>query len=112
MIITGNPPCIASIIGILCSNSFFIFKKQHPHPKNSFKIYPNPAMDLIHIQLSHVNSTAKLNGSIFNAAGQWIHRFSFTGTEHQIPTTSFPTGQYFVTLEINGKLFSKTFLVK
>ncbi|MDO5654989.1 MAG: T9SS type A sorting domain-containing protein [Flavobacteriaceae bacterium] len=80
--------------------------------QNSFVIYPNPATDVIHIQLNHANSTAKIKGRIFNAAGQWIQNFSFTGTEHQIPTSSLPTGQYFVTLEIDGKIFSKTFLVK
>ena len=67
-------------------------------------IYPNPAQDLITINLNHSNAD-KIE--IYNSVGQIVFQLNNPTTENTIPTQRFSNGMYFikVTSENDSKSF-------
>ena len=62
---------------------------------NHFRIYPNPANDLINIQISE---TGIYSIKITSLNGQIIQSKNFTGNSHQIDFSSIQKGVYFITI--------------
>ena len=78
--------------------------------KNAISLYPNPAGDIINIQLPE-NPNFIINGvKVYNALGQQVYTDSTKYTS--ISTTSFPTGMYIVKLATDKGGWQSKFIKK
>jgi hypothetical protein len=65
--------------------------------EQTFKLYPNPASDYLHIELQH-----EAHVTIFNTLGELMYQ---TRTqENTIPVSKFPNGLYFLRVEDGNKI--------
>jgi hypothetical protein len=68
--------------------------------QNNFNVFPNPASDFIHIQLSDASSLLKNNTvSIINSLGILIDEFSLTNRSVSKNISTYPTGLYFFVIK-------------
>jgi hypothetical protein len=68
--------------------------------QNNFSVFPNPASDFIHIQLSDASSLLKNNTvSIINSLGILIDEFSLTNRSVSKNISTYPTGLYFFVIK-------------
>ncbi len=58
----------------------------------SFKVYPNPAVSVLHVDLS----TANTNVAIYNSVGIKMEETLVTGTHHMFDVSRYTKGLYFV----------------
>ncbi|MDG2369313.1 MAG: S8 family serine peptidase [Flavobacteriales bacterium] len=76
---------------------------------NTFKIFPNPARELIQLSSSSLdleNYTLKL----YNSFGQLVQVEQLRNANNSISTLNFPVGMYFIQLFNNEKSITKSFL--
>jgi len=62
---------------------------------NIFRLYPNPANDLLTIETEYPDH---FSIEITSLNGQQILPAAMEGTKHQIDLSSFPKGAYFITI--------------
>jgi len=79
---------------------------------NQINIYPNPANDLVNIELS--NTSENFNFRIFNALGQEILKGNLSNTNNQINVSNIENGVYFIRIEDpnNHKNIVKTIVIE
>lgn len=66
---------------------------------NAFSIYPNPAKNIVNIQINE-NSNSKYNNiQVYSVTGQLVHGSSFNTYKTQLNTSDWPTGVYFIKVE-------------
>jgi hypothetical protein len=58
----------------------------------SFKVYPNPAVSKLHVDLSTPNTTV----AIYNSVGVKMEEVTVTGTHHMFDVSRYTKGLYFV----------------
>jgi hypothetical protein len=58
----------------------------------SFKVYPNPAVNKLYVDLSKTNSVV----TIYNSVGVKIEETKVTGTHHEFDVSRYTKGLYFV----------------
>jgi len=71
---------------------------------NNLKIYPNPATDLISIEIPESGSNMNGTLSIYGMSGQELIQQHVQGSMSEINVSSLPKGIYFVMLINNDKL--------
>jgi hypothetical protein len=77
---------------------------------NGFKVYPNPAADLLHISTNNLKGNGKIE--LYNISGQQV--FSYTGTIQniEIPVHNLTSGLYAVKLTgADGKIYSRKIII-
>ena len=74
---------------------------------SSFKIYPNPTSDILHMEFE--GQLEKLKGSIHNTLGQKLTDFSIEN-QTQINISNFAQGLYFIRIN-NSKNQSESFRI-
>jgi uncharacterized repeat protein (TIGR03803 family) len=72
-------------------------------------LYPNPAVDLIQLQLPKTFSNASLD--IINAEGRVMKKMTITNTDQiEIPVTHLPVGRYMVRIYFNNEVTTVSFI--
>ena len=72
------------------------------------KVYPNPANDFLRIVSNHANLKS---GTIFNALGKKVARFSVNSSEEQVDISSLNSGIYFIQIKMAiGDMVVKKFV--
>lgn len=74
----------------------------------SFRIYPNPAVDMFNV----FSNTSISEVQILNSLGQLVYQSAVNGVEAQISTESLETGLYFVIVKTENGSFTQKLLVK
>jgi hypothetical protein len=100
-------------------NSLILIGIEPDHSVNSedpalnepIRIWPNPASDVLNIDLSATMEDCK-EIFILNSLGMNILNVSYTGTQVQIPLDKMAEGMYFIRFENQGRLTTKKFIVK
>ena len=111
----GNSPRINPIDDIANASKTKIDKKDEltaVKKNRSIELYPNPATDLLNINLSDVNGNEVLT-EIYNTFGQLVYsHISNEELNHEVNLIEFQNGIYNVSVSIDGqRLQSKMFVV-
>lgn len=78
---------------------------------NSFKVYPNPAHDMLNIDATiFVNSLTPLKVSVTDVVGRLVSSSTVNHQNTQINTSSLKEGIYFLSIEKEGKLYTSKFI--
>ena len=73
-------------------------------PIDGIKVYPNPAMDELNIELPEAMLDASLNIQLFRANGQpLISKVKAASLSEAIDLSKYPSGHYILRLESAGK---------
>jgi Ca-activated chloride channel family protein len=83
--------------------------------KQSFsfdKIYPNPAKDLIKLELKGFTKTEHLGVSIYNLQGQQVQSFLVDPQNPELNVSGIPAGQYVLSVEYDGKPYSQQLVIQ
>ncbi|MDP4281832.1 MAG: CotH kinase family protein [Bacteroidota bacterium] len=85
-------------------------------PESGVLLYPNPAKDIIHIELT--NRTEPLHIEIFNMCGEQAYNEHFSYSSGGIPVTSkeidlsrYVQGLYYMRITCNDRVIVKSFIV-
>lgn len=70
-------------------------------PNGGLAFYPNPANDLLHIQMKEVAADSEIK--IVDAVGNTVQRIKVTGTEQLINVSALPQGVYAIVNESDPK---------
>ena len=77
----------------------------------NLKLYPNPATDLIHVQLTGITLNNKLLISIMDAKGKLVFQKEIDSSyEISIPLNRLTKGNYQLIIQQNNKIDHKSFL--
>ena len=76
--------------------------------ENSIKIYPNPAKDVVTLDLGHLSLDNADVVTIFNSNGQVVYRFNITSQESDIDVSGLESGVYYIKV---GK-FTQKLIIK
>mgnify|MGYP000978713062 CR=1 FL=1 len=81
--------------------------------QNQFKLYPNPAQNMVTIACDSFDASQNINIAIADLAGRIVAEQKADGYQTEIDVTNLSNGTYFVTLQ-NGenKAVSKLVIVK
>ena len=74
---------------------------------STFRIYPNPALNELHLSFDNLNMIKKI--TIYNQCGQGILYKNTAITKFDL--TNYPNGMYVIEIETSKKIFRKTFLI-
>jgi hypothetical protein len=102
-----NPTLTVAVTGLVCTS---IDEKVN---KNNFSIYPNPANDVLNIELSNSFDSAQLplsntTISIINAIGEIVLTEKATSSNTTLNTSNLTNGIYFIKVESkNGSAIKK-----
>jgi len=81
----------------------------------SINVYPNPAHDNVNVAIN-TKVNAKAVVTIYNAIGQRVDEFAnnYTAGTHTftVNTANYQAGIYFITANIDGKLYSQKVIIK
>jgi len=86
---------------------------EFPALKDHFKLYPNPANDVITISFDEIKSLDGLSFSIYNSLGQEVLRedLNINDVRFTIDVSQLQSGLYFYHLNRNGENILKDRLV-
>ena len=76
---------------------------------NTFKIFPNPAKELIHLWSSTLN-LKNYSLKLYNSYGQVVELKQLGNTNNSISTIDLPRGMYFIQLFNKEQSITKSFL--
>ncbi|MCB0699192.1 MAG: T9SS type A sorting domain-containing protein [Chitinophagales bacterium] len=78
-------------------------------------LYPNPASDVINVSVDVAGTASAVNYILMNNVGMQVNRVehkNVTGTDKlTISTTELPSGQYYIGVDVDGKLEVKKFTI-
>lgn len=74
------------------------------------QVYPNPASDLLTMDVGEAMSLKPLNVAIVDVAGRKMFAGSVSGSEFRLDVSQWPSGVYFMQLEQEGRYFGRKFL--
>ena len=77
-----------------------------------FKLYPNPATEIVHLAVTNKLSNEKIAYAIVNPLGQILHKELIRNEETVIDVSSFPAGVYFVVIHNEEQIITSLRLVK
>jgi hypothetical protein len=78
-------------------------------------VYPNPAQDIISIDLKKLNDDGPVQVSIYNMTGSTVYQDQVSGSNQQnikVKTSSFPAGIYFVRAESETKISGQKLIIR
>jgi hypothetical protein len=84
-------------------NPLFSLPADRQKSKREIKIYPNPAVNFLYIDLDPDIERNKVRLRLFNRLGQLVYQG--TGQEQSIELSSFPPGIYFLKVETGTAVF-------
>ena len=109
----------ASSISLPVANSYlhidnlnFSFEtsiKENNNTVGSVKIYPNPVMEELRIELPENKNSTVINYRILNSLGEII-KTSINFKQNSINTSNLPKGFYQIIIEIDGKQYFSKFV--
>jgi hypothetical protein len=73
------------------------------YKKSGMNIYPNPAVDILYIDLEPGIERGLVRYKLFNRHGQMVYHG--TGNNNSIELSSFPPGIYFLQAEFGSTIF-------
>ncbi len=77
--------------------------------KNSVSIYPNPATDILNIQIPENIKNPELK--LTNIIGKTILKTNLNGSKNKLNIKNFPSGIYFVSIISNGSVINTKKLI-
>lgn len=86
------------------ANDLLITKTLESNFKNSFKIYPNPAKEMLTIELSYVNE--KMSIEFNDVLGRILYTTDITQNVNTINTSEYVRGIYFIKCLLKNKIVS------
>jgi hypothetical protein len=72
-------------------------------------IYPNPAAEMLYVQLANVYNTQL---TVTDINGRVMLKQTVTGTETQVRLANIAAGMYFVTVENESGVYRQSFVKK
>jgi hypothetical protein len=81
---------------------------------NSYSVYPNPATDMVNIDLTN-ETHSNVSVVVMNNLGQIVKSFDFGNSiaiNHQLNTSDLPKGMYHITTSIGGKSATKKLIIQ
>jgi len=82
-------------------------------PANQMKVWPNPAVDVVHMGFDQPTELIELN--IYDVHGRLVRRLQVESSSegHQIQVDDLPAGMYFIkTMDAHGKLFERQVMIE
>lgn len=79
-----------------------------PEQESNFRIYPNPATDIVYIQSTLVTDKVQL----LNFVGQIILEQNSSGNKNEIRTSDFDSGVYFLKVYSNDDVITRKIVIK
>ncbi|HNR19934.1 MAG TPA: T9SS type A sorting domain-containing protein [Bacteroidia bacterium] len=98
----------------ICSNGNLVKVDNVNGMLNGFEVYPNPASDVVNIQLSEIMQHENLNVSILNVQGREIFKthVQHTNSRFRINLSDLSPGIYFIKLETQAHTAIKKLVVQ
>ncbi len=94
--ITFSPNCDGEILSV------------NQIEKGTFQVYPNPAIETMHISLQNANAKS---GSIYNALGEFLNSFTIKSQEIHVDVHELNPGIYFLKVQLeNGQILVRKFV--
>jgi hypothetical protein len=89
-------PLVGSPCDSLVSEATIILEEQQ-----EVMIYPNPANEVVHIQVPNISGNASMEVSVFDLSGQQ-RKVLFAGTDGDLtlPVDDLPSGIYFISIKL------------
>ncbi len=78
--------------------------------KYSFKVYPNPAKEILHIDLQ--NTTKQYGFQIIDMTGKIIFNQSILNNKTEIDISNFSTGIYLIRLVNNNEIYTERLIIE
>jgi hypothetical protein len=83
---------------------------------STLKMYPNPASDLVNIEMSNFNNVDEVNVKFISITGEVVLRkqINVNGGSYQetFDVSNLATGTYFVQFEAKGEVVTRQFIIK
>jgi hypothetical protein len=81
---------------------------------SSFQIraYPNPAGDILKIELLGTNNFDNAILTIFDISGKQVYKESHSNTQHQINTSNLKKGMYFIRIQTSGNVYTEKIIIE
>ncbi|MFO7657215.1 MAG: T9SS type A sorting domain-containing protein [Bacteroidales bacterium] len=79
---------------------------------NKLSVYPNPAKDLLYLQLSEGNFNANSFVLIHNSLGQLLHREVLAGNKSVLDISDIPQGIYYITVRGDQNIYVKKVIIE
>lgn len=83
--------------------------KQNVANTNVLKLFPNPAVNQINVELPQILGTAETN--IYNISGQVVKTVYLKGGKNTIAVGSLSAGAYYIRSKFNGKAITQKFYI-
>ncbi len=80
-----------------------------PDPESIVKVFPNPAEGQLTIQM---DSEGAKQAWLFNAAGQQVAQWEWSGPTFSVDVSELPAGLYFARIVIDGQAIGKKLLIR
>jgi acetyl esterase/lipase len=78
----------------------------------SISVYPNPASDIVYVDLSQ-NVSNNYTAQVLDIAGRTVQQFNISSNHSHFPVAGLPAGIYFLRMENKeGEVLNKKFVVK
>ncbi len=103
----SNSPCVAAQITITQSVSVCT-SIDEPVFNNAFNIYPNPASEILNVQLEMLNEATTV--SIINALGEVVLTENTTSNNSTLKINNLTSGVYFIKVESKNGSSTKKFI--
>ena len=78
----------------------------------SLKLYPNPAKEILNIELAEIPTNAPVHLRLFTLNGQLLMEQNFWGNQYQIRLDGLSPGLYLLDLQLADKRVSRRFIVE
>lgn len=110
-VVNPNPCDVTRTAGQYAkSNVFFQFPVGVEEiSATDFKVYPNPANDILTIENN--SSLQTVNIEMMDAGGRLIRSESFTGKSHTIQLIDFAPGFYSIRMNLSGSIINKSIVI-
>jgi Galactose oxidase-like, Early set domain/Secretion system C-terminal sorting domain len=101
-------PSVAEIVKIE-AEAIITSTKNLSSQKSYFRIFPNPAKDILTIELQFSTKSVK-NLRIFDGTGKLVKQSGFEGASYNLDISEWVPGVYFLQVNFDGKLITKKFV--
>lgn len=81
-------------------------------PQAQLLLYPNPARDILHLELEASQKALPIRRTVYNAMGKLLKADMMRSSKSVLDVASWPAGVYFLRLEGNGIETTKKFTVQ
>jgi hypothetical protein len=97
-----NPHYIISGNLVSYSNSLFITTEIAENPSFGVEVYPNPAVDEVHLSSFRDNLAMNAMVGIYDGSGRIMTQFEWNGDDLRLDVSEYPQGIYFISVTASG----------